>query len=85
MPRRRSTVPLTHIVRVANRMIEHAPTAAERLALAIFLETLLHDANAYAGFQLARSEFLPADEQTDDTVLRPDSDDSRRVYFLPRA
>lgn len=78
----RKTVAVALLVGRVNRMLS-APggTADGRIALAVLLEAVLHDTDNYRGFNYQRSEFLPADEQTDTRVLRDGYDDTRRVYY----
>lgn len=54
---------------------------AQRLAIAGFVEGILHETGNYRGFQYLSSEYLPAEEQTGDKVLRDDYDETRRRYF----
>ena len=79
----RKTIPVAEVVRRGNHMLaESVPGAREgRIAIAILLEDVLMATGNYKGFQYLASEYLPAAEQTDGNVLRPDYDDSRRRYY----
>ena len=52
MPRPRKTIDLASVVEVGNRMLADSQDdkAEGRVAVAIFLEEILRQANAYAGF-----------------------------------
>jgi hypothetical protein len=80
----RKTVKVADIVSRINGMIAATPDemTRERQALAMALETILFDANAYAGFNYLTSEWLPESERDYKAghMLRPDYDDTRRVY-----
>jgi hypothetical protein len=81
--RERKTVPVADVVRVANVFLatRWATTKAERLAIASYAEAILSMANAYRGYRYLETEYLPADQQTNDNVLCDGFDDSRRHYF----
>lgn len=57
------------------------PEQAYRLGAASALETVLLSTNSYKGYNLLGSEYLPAEEQSDGNVIKPDADDSRRYYY----
>jgi len=73
----RKTISRELLVATANRAIQHAPTEAERVAIATTLESVLHMSNAYAGFTYPASE---RDEERHG-ALRDGYDDSNRRYF----
>ena len=54
---------------------------AYRLGMANTLEHILTTTGTYAGWNYQASQFLPADQQTDNNVLIPDADETRRRYF----
>jgi hypothetical protein len=64
------------------RLRHMTPEQAYRLALCDLLTTVQHETNRYAGFTYQRSEFLPAEEQTRENVLREGYDDTRRAYYV---
>jgi hypothetical protein len=82
----RKTIPVSTVIERANHFLSNSEDAqtAERQATANLLETLLHDADAYAGFgYLASAKVVhhydrPPAEQT--TI----EDETRRVYFFKR-
>lgn len=78
----RKTVRIADVVRTANVMLA-APgsTTDGRIAVAVLLERVLMDCNAYKGFRYLDSEYLPASDQTPSSVLRAGYDDTRRAYF----
>jgi hypothetical protein len=81
----RKTIDVREFVEANNRFLA-APSslASERKGVAIAVEHALHMANAYNGYRYLESEYLPAEEQTSDNVLRPDYDATRRRYHLNR-
>jgi len=80
MPRK--TIRVTDLVDAANTILAAEGSTPEgRAAVAHLVSRLLMDANAYRGFTYLRSEYLPADQQTDTNVLRPFYDDTRRRYI----
>lgn len=56
-----------------------------RVGVAHLLEAVLHETDNYAGYNLLGSEYLPADEQTADNVIRADADDTKRHYYASSA
>jgi hypothetical protein len=81
----RKTYPVKALVNTVNSRLSTANTTPEaRWALISLLETVLQQTGNYNGFRYQRSEYLPAEEQTDTNVLRPDYDDTRRHYYLPK-
>jgi hypothetical protein len=82
----RKTIPVSTVIERANHFLSNSEDAqtVERQATANLLETLLHDADAYAGFgYLASAKVVhhydrPPAEQT--TI----EDETRRVYFFKR-
>jgi hypothetical protein len=58
-----------------------AEARVAREAVAGMLESVLFATGNYHGFRLLASEFLPAEEQNGDNVLRLDYDGSRRHYL----
>jgi hypothetical protein len=56
-------------------------TAEGRQALAVLVENMLMSTGNYRGFGYLPSEYLPAEQQTNDRVLRDGHDDTRRRYF----
>lgn len=56
--------------------------AAERRGMAFLMESILFDTDNYKGYKYLASEYLPAEEQKDDKVLRDNYDPTRRVYFV---
>jgi hypothetical protein len=82
----RKTISVSTVIERANHFLSNSEDAqtAERQATANLLETLLHDADAYAGFgYLASAKVVhhydrPPAEQT--TI----EDETRRVYFFKR-
>jgi hypothetical protein len=60
-----------------------AEERAFRQGIASFAEQILHGTGNYHGFNYQESELLPEEERDYDkgTVLRPDYDDTRKIYF----
>lgn len=54
---------------------------AQRIGAIALIESVLHATGNYRGFRYLDSEYLPAAEQTSDSVLRPGYDDTRRRYL----
>ena len=82
MTTRRKTIRIADLIHEANVMLAaDGSTPDGRIAIAVLVERLLMDANAYRGYGYQRSQYLPAAEQTADNVMRPDYDETRRVYF----
>lgn len=79
----RKTIRVADVADKINAMI--AATAddmtRERQALAGALESILLDTGNYHGFRYLPSEYLPADQQTAENVLRPDYDETRVCYY----
>ena len=82
MARARKTVEVAAVRDRINNMIASSPDSyvAQREALALALECVLMDTGNYRGFSFLGSEYLPAEEQTLDNVLRDGYDGSRRRY-----
>jgi hypothetical protein len=93
MGKTRKTVDVSVVVERVNAMLalpsenvlailgDETPERAFRTGLAALLEGVLFDTGNYRGYNYQASEFLPAEEQTQDNVLRPDADDTRRRYY----
>jgi hypothetical protein len=80
--RERKTVDIVDVVNLGNAYLTtESTTKSERLAIASYLGSILSMANAYRGYRYLETEYLPADQQTNDNVLRDGFDDSRRHYF----
>jgi len=79
MTRVRSTLSLALTLERANNMLResHDSQQQARYGVASFMEALLHDANAYAGFQYLTSAGVTNGVDGFDAV-----DESRRVYML---
>lgn len=79
----RKTIAVADVIAYANAMLAATPDdwVGERQGIAALLDKVLHATDTYAGFNYQPSEFLPADEQTLDNVLKPDYDGSRRYYY----
>lgn len=77
MSRPRKTIEITKVVEIANRMLEASnDDAAEgRTAIALMLESILFEANAYAGFS-----YLGVEVGEDDVPVIPD--ETRRHYYV---
>lgn len=89
MARKTSTVSnvlnrVNHMLRTPDsslRLEGLTPEQAFRLGAASLLETILHETGNYRGFNYQSEQFLPAEEQTADQVLKPDHDSTRRFYY----
>lgn len=79
---KRSTIKVSDVVQRANRMLEVTPDdwVGERHGIAALLNWILMETDQYNGFNYLASEFLPPDEQTAESVLKPGYDESRRRY-----
>lgn len=75
---KRKTVSVSDLVETANRMLSVTPDAwvGERWGISAFIESVLHDAERYAGFRYLDTEL------NDDGSLIDSYDDSRRRYYL---
>lgn len=80
---KRKTIDVAELVNDINRMISRSETEQERIVLGVLAESVLMRTGNYKGFQLLPSEFLPPEEQTNEHVLRPDYDSTKRRYYLP--
>jgi hypothetical protein len=79
----RKSIDIANLVAMANAMLSaEEPSKETRMGIIALLDRALHDTGRYAGYNYQPSEFLPADLQSDHAVLRPDYDDSRRVYYV---
>jgi hypothetical protein len=77
----RKTVNVEDVLAWANNYMASPSTTPEsRKGVAALIEQVLHSTGNYAGFNLLVSEYLPAEEQTLDNVLREGYDDTRRRY-----
>lgn len=78
----RKTIHLEDLVDRVNRMLKESPSSDTkgREALSVLVESVLMDADAYAGFSYLASEWevLPDGR----SQLRKDADETRRRYFL---
>jgi len=81
--RARKTIAVSDVRDLINGMLADSndDRSEGRTALAVALETILMNTGNYRGYQALRSEYLPADQQTADRVLRDGYDDTRRRYF----
>jgi hypothetical protein len=75
------TIKVTVALDRANYFLENSPdeAAREREAVANFLETLLHSANAYAGFNYLPSAGVVRD--LEEGYATSIADESRRKYY----
>lgn len=81
MSRKRKTFEVDTLRQMVNSRLEQSTCSPnERLAMASVLEQVLMATGNYRGYNLLRSEYLPAEEQTDGKVIRDDADNSRRRY-----
>ena len=80
MGKARKTIDVQTLVRITNNMLANSQDERkdERYAMAILLETLLMEVNAYKGFKYLQIEF---DENGKVKTL---GDESRRAYFFER-
>jgi hypothetical protein len=77
----RKTVSVAEVVQWTNNYLATPQTTIEaRRGVIGLCDQILHHTGNYAGFTYLESEYLPADQQTSDNVLRPDLDDTRRRY-----
>ena len=53
----------------------------QRFGMAAILEAVLFETHNYKGYGFNATEYLPAELQTTDQVLREGYDESRRRYF----
>jgi hypothetical protein len=73
----RKTYPIKALVNITNQRLALRNTTVEaRWALIGLLESVLQEVGAYHGFNYQASEWLD-----DHTGLRPNHDDTRRVYY----
>lgn len=81
----RKTVPVATIVERGNHFLANSKAngtdQAKREAVASFVETLLHEADAYAGFNYLPSSGMVKDEEGYAVDFK---DESRRFYYLHR-
>jgi hypothetical protein len=83
MARTRKTISVEELRDAMNHVLANSVDDYRqgRIAVALTLESILMSTGNYRGYGLLGSEFLPADEQVGNNVLRADADDTRRRYY----
>lgn len=82
----RKTISVAAVVQKANTFLAaDSTTVGDRSGVASLVEAILFETGNYNGFNYLVSEFLPAEEQTMDNVLREGYDPTRRFYYGPKA
>ncbi len=86
MARARKTLATAAVIEKANTMLRESPASSReiRIGIAGLLESLLHDADAYAGFQYLGSAGVNYDgiERGEEFYCE---DDTRRMYYTKAA
>jgi hypothetical protein len=81
----RKTIPVTTAIERGNHFLANSEDdqTAQRAGVASFLEALLHEADAYAGFNYLPSAQVshPYDEARRTTVFHAE-DETRRFYYV---
>lgn len=79
----RKTVDVESLRERANSILatSHDDLAEKRRGVIALLEAALFSVDNYHGYRFLPSEFLPAEEQTSESVLREGYDETRRYYI----